>query len=120
MSAMYRVAALGVFLCGAAQAEPLQFELEIRQHLFSPSVLYVPAGQKIRLKVSNLDPTPEEFESFSLNREKVILGKRAALLYLGPLQPGQYPFFGEFNPDSAQGTLIALPADEWAKREQQP
>jgi len=39
-----------------------------------PTVLKVPANQRIKLTVQNLDPTPEEFESHALNREKVIPG----------------------------------------------
>ncbi|MCA1929683.1 cupredoxin domain-containing protein [Rheinheimera sp.] len=94
-------------------AEQSVFELHIKDHLFQPSVLYVPAGEKMKLLVFNQDPSPEEFESFSLNREKVILGKGKATLFIGPLEPGKYEFFGEYNPDSAQGVLIALPEQEW-------
>lgn len=96
-----------------AVAELNVFELHIKDHLFQPSVLYVPAGEKVKLVVLNQDPSPEEFESFSLNREKVILGNGKATLFVGPLQPGRYDFFGEYNPDSAQGVLIALPESEW-------
>lgn len=96
-----------------AVAELNVFELHIKDHLFQPSVLYVPAGEKVKLLVLNQDPSPEEFESFSLNREKVILGNGKATLFVGPLQPGRYDFFGEYNPDSAQGVLIALPEHEW-------
>ncbi len=96
-------------------AEQNVFELQIKDHLFQPSVLYVPAGEKVKLLVLNQDPSPEEFESFSLNREKVILGKGKATLFIGPLQPGKYEFFGEYNPDSAQGVLIALPEAEWLR-----
>ncbi|EGM77326.1 hypothetical protein Rhein_2608 [Rheinheimera sp. A13L] len=96
-------------------AEQKVFELQIKDHLFQPSVLYVPAGEKVKLLVLNQDPSPEEFESFSLNREKVILGKGKATLFVGPLQPGKYQFFGEYNPDSAQGVLIALPEEQWLR-----
>ncbi|GAA0661519.1 cupredoxin domain-containing protein [Rheinheimera tangshanensis] len=106
------VAAL-FFLTLPAVAEQHIFELKIKDHLFQPSVLYVPAGEKVKLMVLNQDPSPEEFESFSLNREKVILGKGKATLFVGPLKPGEYQFFGEYNPDSAQGVLIALPEAEW-------
>lgn len=82
-------------------------ELVIRDHLFYPSQLKVPANVKFKLRVDNQDPTPEEFESYELNREKVILGKRKAIIFIGPLAPGEYPFFGEFNPKTAQGTMIA-------------
>jgi hypothetical protein len=67
----------------------------------------VPANTKIKLWVHNRDNTPEEFESYELNREKVILGGQKAMVFIGPLQPGVYPFFGEFNPKSAQGKIIA-------------
>lgn len=84
-----------------------EFELAIKQHLFEPSVLIIPANTKVKLWVSNKDATPEEFESYELNREKVVLGGQRALIFIGPLAPGEYPFFGEFNPKSAQGKIIA-------------
>ncbi|MEL0136458.1 MAG: cupredoxin domain-containing protein, partial [Halieaceae bacterium] len=67
--------------------------------------LEIPAGQKVRLLVVNRDPTPEEFESYELNREKVIAGNAKAVIFVGPLEPGDYPFFGEFNPKTAQGVI---------------
>lgn len=90
-----------------AVASPVEFTIEIREHLFYPSELRVPAGQKIKLKVHNADPTPEEFESYELNREKVIMGGSTAIIFIGPLRPGAYPFFGEFYPKTAQGKIIA-------------
>jgi len=84
-----------------------EFQIEIRGHLFYPAELTVPAGQKVKLLVLNQDATPEEFESFELNREKVIMGKRKAVIFIGPLRPGRYPYFGEFHPETAQGTIIA-------------
>jgi hypothetical protein len=89
-----------------ARAEVPQFELRIENHLFQPAELTVPANTKVRLVVRNLDPTPEEFESWELNREKVILGGQSAVIFVGPLPPGVYPFFGEFNPRTAQGRLL--------------
>jgi hypothetical protein len=91
----------------AANAATPVFEIEIRDHLFFPSELTVPAGKKIKLVVYNRDPTPEEFESYELNREKVIMGSSKAIIFIGPLRPGEYPFFGEFNPKTAQGKVIA-------------
>jgi hypothetical protein len=91
----------------AAHAATPVFEIEIRDHLFIPAELTVPAGKKIKLMVYNRDPTPEEFESYELNREKVIMGSGKAIIFIGPLKPGEYPFFGEFNPKTAQGKVIA-------------
>ncbi len=100
---------IAVFLLvgsGSAIAEKMVVEIRIKDHLFFPSELEVPAGKKIRLVVNNLDPTPEEFESYELNREKVIAGNSKAVIFIGPLESGVYPFFGEFYPKTAQGKII--------------
>lgn len=89
-----------------AQAQTPVFEIEIREHLFYPSELKIPAGQKVKLIIHNRDATPEEFESYELNREKVIIGNTQGIVFIGPLKPGEYPFFGEFNPKTAQGKVI--------------
>jgi len=94
-------------LAFTAHAGPPEFELEIRDHLFIPDELRIPAGQKVKLVVYNRDSTPEEFESYELNREKVIMGNSKAIIFIGPLKPGEYPFFGEFNPTTALGKVIA-------------
>lgn len=83
------------------------FEITIKGHKFQPDTLEVPANRKVKLIVKNQDPTPEEFESYELNREKVIPGNAQATIFIGPLDPGTYPFFGEFNQATAQGKIIA-------------
>ncbi len=80
--------------------------LEIRNHLFEPDIIRIPANTKVKLVIFNLDSTPEEFESYELNREKVIMGGRKAVIFIGPLSAGEYPFFGEFNPQTAVGKVI--------------
>jgi hypothetical protein len=102
-----RVLILATLLMTSAFAAAPEFELEIRNHLFLPDTLIIPANTKVKLIIYNRDPTPEEFESYELNREKVILGGRKAIVFVGPLSPGEYPFFGEFNPQTALGTIIA-------------
>lgn len=81
-------------------------ELEVRGHLFHPQEVHIPRDTKVKLVVYNRDSTPEEFESYELNREKVIMGGSRANIFIGPLSPGTYPFFGEFNPKTAQGRVI--------------
>jgi hypothetical protein len=104
-----RHAALFLLLCVtlSASAKTPIFEIEIRDHLFHPEELRIPANTKVKLVVYNRDSTPEEFESYELNREKVIMGGRKANIFIGPLAPGVYPFFGEFNPKTALGRVIA-------------
>ena len=91
----------------SATAETPVITIEIRDHLFYPSEVEVPANRKVKLLIINSDPTPEEFESYELNREKVVLGNSRTVIFIGPLAPGEYPFFGEFNIATAQGKLVA-------------
>jgi len=88
------------------QAATPEIVLEIRNHLFQPDTIRIPANTKVKLVIFNRDPTPEEFESYELNREKVIMGGRKAVVFIGPLAAGEYPFFGEFNPQTALGKVI--------------
>lgn len=83
-----------------------EFTLTIKDHRFEPAELVVPAGKKIKLRIENKDATPEEFESHALNREKLITGNGSATVYVGPLSPGRYPFYGEFNEKTAQGAIV--------------
>ena len=103
------ILALVLLLCGLpCRAQTPEFTIRIKDHLFYPAELEVPAGRKVRLLVINEDPTPEEFESYELNREKVIPGNTRAVIFVGPLKPGEYPYFGEFYPKTAQGKIIAI------------
>ena len=102
------LAAVLLLVSSATQAsDQKEFTLSLRNHKFVPAQLVVPANTKFKLIVVNLDPTPEEFESHELNREKIVTGKGKITVLLGPLKPGKYPFFGEFHMKTAQGALIA-------------
>lgn len=102
----YLVVFLALFSLPALAADP-EYTLVIREHRFVPAELRVPAGKKIRLVIDNRDSAAEEFESHELNREKVIPGKSKLPVFIGPLAPGNYPFFGEFNPKTARGVIVA-------------
>jgi len=108
---MLRVALLALFAAlstaPALAADDDAFSLVIQDHRFNPPELAVPAGKKIKLVVENRDATPEEFESHDLNREKVIAGKSAATIWIGPLKPGRYSFVGEYNEKTARGVIVA-------------
>ncbi|MDG1815263.1 MAG: cupredoxin domain-containing protein [Glaciecola sp.] len=87
--------------------------ITIEQHLFYPSRIYVPENTPIQLLIHNLDTTPEEFDSFSLNREKVIFPHRPTIIYLPKLTSGEYGFIGEYHPDTARGSLIVVPLHQY-------
>ena len=99
------VLVVALYCHSVAAATPV-IEIEIKDHLFFPSEIAIPADTKIKLLITNLDPTPEEFESYELNREKVISGNSKTVIFIGPLPPGEYPFFGEFYPKTAQGKVL--------------
>ena len=90
-----------------AFAETPSFNVVIKDHTFSPETTIVPAGEKVKLIIDNQDPTPEEFESRDMNREKIIKGNTKKTIFIGPLKPGAYRYFGEFHEDTARGTVIA-------------
>ena len=98
---------LSVVAASALASEPPEVRLVIRNHRFVPAETVVPANTKLKLIVVNEDATPEEFESHELNREKIVLGGRTIPVYISPLKPGRYPFFGDFHADIAQGALLA-------------
>ncbi len=108
---LYPIPVLAIALAISLGAGPAWAQatasLTIRNHQFEPETLEVPAGQKIELTVINADATPEEFESGDLRREKVVAANSRITVYVGPLRPGAYEFFGDFNPKTARGHIVA-------------
>jgi high-affinity iron transporter len=95
-------------LAGASAARAQEIPtLEFRQHRFVPNRIQVPANVKFKLMVKNNDDTADEFESVDLNREKLVTPGQTITVFLGPLSPGEYKFFGDFHPDTAQGVMVA-------------
>lgn len=80
--------------------------VSLKDHNFVPKVLNLPQGQKIKLVITNEDPTPAEFESYDLHREKVVGANASITVFVGPLDAGQYSFFDDFHRDTTTGTLI--------------
>ena len=83
------------------------YEIAIKNHQFEPKELMVPSNKRVKILVHNQDPSAEEFESYELNREKVIPGGTKIAVFVGPLKPGRYEFFGDFHKDTAKGVLVA-------------
>lgn len=95
-----------MFASVSLAADNNEYVVVIKNHLFHPAEVVIPAGQKVKLIIDNQDPTPEEFESHTLNREKIIPGNSRGFVMVGPLKPGKYNFFGEFHEKTAQGFLV--------------
>ena len=94
-------------LSGSVLAADPEVTIQLREHRFTPSEIKVPAGTKVKLIIDNQDPTPEEFDSFALNREKIVFANSKAIVFIGPLKPGRYEFIGEFNRQTANGAVVA-------------
>ncbi len=84
-----------------------QVEVILKDHRFTPSEIHVPAGKRAELLVKNQDATADEFDSAALKIEKVIGGGAEGSVRLRALDPGRYPFMGEFHSETAQGVVIA-------------
>lgn len=100
--------AAAIMLLGGsvALAESPSYSLTLRDHAFEPDELTVPAGKKIKLEVRNAGKMVAEFESYDLNREKIIAGGGSVVIFIGPLKPGSYRFFDDFD-QKAAGRVIA-------------
>lgn len=88
-------------------AEQNTYTIVIKNHKFEPDSLIIPTGQRVKVVIDNQDPTPEEFESYELSREKVVGAGKQVSVYIGPLKSGSYGYYGEFHRITAQGTIVA-------------
>jgi hypothetical protein len=111
VDALIVVAAAGLCVtagiaCAAPPAPPV-VRLMLENHKFSPATVDVPAGQRIRVELTNRDGTAEEFDSDDLHVEKDVAPHGKAAFTVGPLSPGTYRFMGELHSDTAAGELRA-------------
>ena len=88
---------------------PAGITLTLKNHHFTPAAFTVPAGQKVRITLINQDSATEEFDSHDLRLEEVVTPMGRINFNIGPLQPGQYSFMGEFHAGTAQGKVTATP-----------
>lgn len=95
----------------ALASPPPTLQLTIKNRVFTESNLLVPANTKVKLVVKNEDSIPAEFESTDLSREVVVPGHAFVVVYIGPLSPGKYNFFNDFN-HAAQGWVVVNPPGE--------
>ena len=99
-------ASFAILALPALGADPVV--LTLKDNLFMPNAITVPAGERLRIQVKNEDMTPAEFESSDLRVEKIVAGGAQISVMVGPLKPGTYKFFDDYHPDTAQGTLTAV------------
>jgi len=102
--------AIGLSLCAGLEAragdDPLP-AVRFEDQRFEPSELAVPAGAPFQLRVVNGKSEAVEFESFELNRERVVQPGEEVVVYLPALAPGTYRFFDDFHKDAGEGRITA-------------
>jgi hypothetical protein len=103
-------AALFLLLPLPARADaPRVVTLSILHHKFIPDTITVSARKSFTIHVTNNDNHPEEFESYDLEFEIIILPHRSIDVPIRPLPPGTYEFFGDFHPRTARGRIHVAP-----------
>ena len=103
------VTLVAVTSAAARADEPPVFTLTLKDHRFSPDRITVPAGQRFRIQLENQDASNSEFESYDMKFEKIVVAGGRVAVWAGPLHPGTYKFFDDYNPDTATGTAVAGP-----------
>jgi plastocyanin len=103
------LAAAAGFTIASAQADDAAqtINVTLKDHVFTPSEIHVPANTRVDLAITNEDATPEEFDSHALHIEKVIAGGKSGTVKLRPLAKGTYPFTGEYHEATARGHVIS-------------
>jgi hypothetical protein len=99
---------LGWATQGHAQSPPAyipSYSVTIKDGVFTPKRLEVPAGQRIKLMLKNEGPGPLEFENADLHVEK-ILAAGAESFVVVKLPAGEHMFVDEFN--IATGELLVI------------
>ena len=82
------------------------FTVRIKDYKLLPAKLVFPKGERIELTVINEGPGTEEIESNTMRIEKIIPEGKTVKLRIGPLKPGTYDLFGEFNQTTCIGTVV--------------
>jgi plastocyanin len=99
------IALLAFGFVGPALADGPTFTITLKNHQFVPSEVQIPAGVKVKLVVRNENPTTSEFESNQFHREKIVTPGHEITVFVGPLDPGSYEFFDDFN-QQTRGHLV--------------
>jgi hypothetical protein len=96
-----------IALARRAQADDAVVELRFENRRFIPQTITVPANQPFKIKITNSSKEAIEFESFKLNREKVVGPGESVIVVLPALRPGSYDFYDDFHQDVPEGTITA-------------
>jgi hypothetical protein len=95
-----------VALAAGARAEDNVFELRFENRRFTPQTITVPANKPFRIKIINAGKEAMEFESFKLNRERVVGPGETIIVNVPAMSSGSYDFYDDFHDDVPEGAII--------------
>jgi hypothetical protein len=99
------VLAVMISASGARAADTV-VELRFENHRFVPQTITVPANRAFKIKVINASKETIEFESFKLNRERVVGPGETIIVNVPALSPQSYDFYDDFHGDVPEGVMI--------------
>ncbi len=82
-----------------------EIPLTLQHHQFIPEKISVVPNKRFVIVLENKDNHPEEFESYDLEFEILVLPHKTIRVPIRPLPKGTYSFFGDFHPKTARGTV---------------
>jgi hypothetical protein len=91
----------------AKAADPVTYEITLKNQKFAPAELKVPAGTPFIIKLKNGNDAPAEFESKDMKFEKVVAGHTEVVVKVKALPKGTFKFVDEYHEDTALGTVVA-------------
>jgi hypothetical protein len=97
----------GLAVAAVTPAAEATLALTLKDHHFDPAQPTIPANQRVKVTVKNLDATPAEFESDEFKAEKIIPAGKEVSFYIGPLKPGTYEFHDDYHEDASKTHLTA-------------
>lgn len=100
---------LGWATQGHAQSAPAPipvYGITVKDGVFTPKRLEVPAGQRIKLMLKNAGRGPLEFENLNLRVEKILTAGAESFVVV-KLPPGEHVFVDEFNIAAGQLLIVA-------------
>ena len=89
----------------AADEMPV-YRLDVRDGVFEPATIEVPAATRFKIEISNVGKGPIEFESRDLRQEKVLAPGAKSSVVINALKPGTYTFFDEYHMGLPKGKII--------------
>lgn len=80
--------------------------LRYENHRFAPQSITVSSNRAFSIKVVNASNETIEFESFKLDRERVVGPGETTIVNVPALSPGNYDFYDDFHDDVPEGAII--------------